>query len=87
MNQIKTLDQEEKEILDAYESGKLRGVPEAKKEIARHKGYAQPHLRKTHKSIFAFLQRSEGTSEAGSERRVPYQTLISRVLHKFADGG
>lgn len=37
---MKTLDDEEKGIVEAYEAGKLKRVLGAKREIARHKRYA-----------------------------------------------
>ena len=40
------LDQEEQEILDAFESGRLESIPNAKEEIKRHREYAAATLKK-----------------------------------------
>jgi predicted DNA binding CopG/RHH family protein len=53
------LDADEREILAAFESGKLKPVKNRSRELARHRKVA------------------EG---------LPYQTLVSSVLHKFVEG-
>ncbi len=86
MNQMKTLDQEEKEILDAYESGKLRRVPEVKKEIARHKRYAAATFKKDARINIRISSKDlKELQKLALSEGLPYQTLISSVLHKFAE--
>jgi predicted DNA binding CopG/RHH family protein len=41
-----TLDQEEQEILDAFESGEIQPTPNAKQEIEKHRKYAAATFKK-----------------------------------------
>lgn len=86
MAQMKTLDQEEKEILDAYESGKLRRVPGAKKEIARHKRYAAATFKRDARINIRISSKDlKELQKLALSEGLPYQTLISSVLHKYAE--
>ncbi|MCP4700848.1 MAG: hypothetical protein GY862_28940 [Gammaproteobacteria bacterium] len=40
-----TLDQEEQGILDAFESGEIRPIPNANEEIKKHRKYAAATLK------------------------------------------
>jgi predicted DNA binding CopG/RHH family protein len=84
---MKELDQEEKEIVEAYESGKLRRVPGVKRELARHKRYAAATFKKDARINIRISSKDlrELQKKAISEG-MPYQTLIASVLHKFAEG-
>jgi len=83
---MKALDQEEKEILDAYESGKLRRVPGAKKEIARHKRYAAATFKKDARINIRISSKDlKELQKLALSEGLPYQTLISSVLHKYAE--
>lgn len=48
-----TLDQEELEIMEAFESGKIQPIPNAKEEIEKHKGYAAYTLNKENKNAIS----------------------------------
>ncbi|NGZ11858.1 MAG: antitoxin [Nitrospira sp. LK70] len=83
---MKTLDQEEKEVLDAYESGKLRRVPESKKEIACHKRYAAATFKKDARINIRISSKDlKELQKFALSEGLPYQTLISSVLYKFAE--
>ncbi len=81
------LDAEELELLDAYDAGVLKPVADAKEVAARHKTYAATtfqkdariNIRLSSKDLRLIQKRalSEG---------LPYQTLISSLLHKFVEG-
>ena len=81
------LDVEEKEILEAFESGKLKSVKNRRSELARHRKVAAAtfakdkriNIRISSKDLRALQKRAlvEG---------LPYQTLVSSVLHKFVEG-
>ena len=86
MSKLK-LDQEEKEILEAFESGKLKPVPDAKKELERYRGYAKATMRKDARINIRLSSRDLRSLKARAlQEGVPYQTLISSVLHKYVDG-
>lgn len=79
--------EEDKEILEAYEGGTFKSVPNVKKEIARYREYAKSALRKNKRiniriSEIDILHIQRKAVEEG----LPYQTLISSILHKYANG-
>ncbi len=79
--------EEDKEILDAYERSTFKSIPNVKKEIARYREYAKSTLRKN-KRINIRLSEIDMVhiQRKAVENGLPYQTLISSVLHKYADG-
>lgn len=78
---------EDKEILEAYERGTFKSIPNIKKEIARYREYAKSTLRKN-KRINIRISEIDivHIQRKAVENGLPYQTLISSVLHKYADG-
>ncbi|OWY64261.1 antitoxin [cyanobacterium TDX16] len=81
------LDEEEKEVLEAYERGELKPNADAK-ELARYQAYAKTSLAKKDKRINIRLSSHdlEAIQVLAVEEGIPYQTLIASVLHKFATG-
>lgn len=79
--------EEDKEILDAYERDNFKSIPNVKKEIARYREYAKSTLRKN-KRINIRISEIDivHIQRKAVENGLPYQTLISSVLHKYADG-
>lgn len=81
------LDKEEQEILDAYENNEVKSIPNAKKEMQKYREYAKHTLQKNKRINIRLSERDllllqrEAVSEG-----LPYQTLISSVLHKFVNG-
>ena len=78
---------EDKEILEAYERGTFKSIPNIKKEIARYREYAKSTLRKN-KRINIRISEIDivHIQRKAVENGLPYQTLISSVLHKYANG-
>ncbi len=78
---------EDREILEAYERGNLKSIPGVKKEIARYREYAKSALQKN-KRINIRLSETDivHIQRKAIENGLPYQTLISSVLHKYAGG-
>ena len=77
------LDEYESEILEAFESGKLKPVaPSADfQEIARNT------MRKNRKINIRISDNDLSALQRKAAREgMPYQTLIGSVLHKFASG-
>jgi predicted DNA binding CopG/RHH family protein len=81
------LDQEEQGILDAFESGEIQPIPNAKEEISKHRKYAAETFKKDKRINIRVTSRdlSEIRKLALTEG-IPYQTYIASILHKFADG-
>ncbi len=80
-------DQEEQEILDAFESGKIQPISNAKEEIEKHKKYAAETFRKDKRINIRIASRDLSTiQKLAMLEGIPYQTFIVSILHKFADG-
>jgi len=81
------LDPEEKEILEAFERGKLKPIRNRRRELARHREVAATtfvkdsriNIRISSKDLRALQKRALAEG-------MPYQTLVSSVLHKFVEG-
>ena len=81
------LDPEDKEILQAFEGGKLKPEKNRARELARHRKVAATtfvkdsriNIRISSKDLRALQKRALAEG-------MPYQTLVSSVLHKFVEG-
>jgi predicted DNA binding CopG/RHH family protein len=81
------LDQEEKEILEAYESGKLKLSKPSKKEIAAIKTAAISTFKKDKRiTIRLYDHDFKGIQKKALQMGIPYQTLISGVIHRYVEG-
>ena len=78
------LDREEKEILEAYEKGNFSSIPDLKKEKARYRDYAKSTLQKNKRINIRISERDLiHLQRKAIEEGLPYQTLISSILHKY----
>ena len=81
------LDREEREILDAIESGKWDLVKPMKSELARYAEIARNTVRKDQRMNIRISKTDLNRVKARAvEEGIPYQTLISSILHKFVSG-
>ena len=81
------LNREEKEILDAYEAGKLRRTKGAKKLAEQHRHYAEATLRKDARINIRLSSRDlRGLQKRAMAEGIPYQTLVASILHKYVEG-
>jgi len=77
----------EEEILASFERDEWQSVPNAKREIARYTGYARSALAKDRRVNVRLSSRDlEELQARAAEEGMPYQTLLSSVLHKFVTG-
>ncbi len=84
---MSNLSQDEKEILDAFESGNVKSIKQSKKLIERHKQYAKATLRKDARINIRISSKDlETLQKRAIIEGIPYQTLISSILHKYAEG-
>ena len=82
-----TLDQEEREILDAFESGEMQPLANAKEEIEKHRKYAAATFKKDKRINIRLASRDlSAIQKMALSEGIPYQTFIASILHKFADG-
>jgi len=86
MSKIK-LDKDEKEILNAFEQGKLKSVSNLKKEVAKHREVARKTLLKDKRVNIRMSSKDlEDLKGIAIEDGIPYQTLMSSILHKYVSG-
>ena len=80
------IDDEELEILRAYEKGKLRSVA-SKNELAKFKAAARATGIKDRRVNIRLSSGDLGDIRVKAlQEGVPYQTLIASVLHKYVTG-
>lgn len=78
------LDAEEREILASYERGEWKSVPNLKEEKAKIQRYARATLRKDKRVNIRISEKDLYQIQMKAlEEGIPYQTLMSSVLHKF----
>lgn len=81
------LDQEEREILDAFESGKLKKSDNPQKQIEQHKIVAEATFKKDARINIRLSSKDLRSLQAKAMMEgMPYQTFVSSVLHKYIDG-
>jgi len=81
------LDKEEKDLLDSYERGEWKSVKNLKEELEKHKGYARQTLKKDKRvNIRISSMVLDELQTRAVEDGMPYQTLISSILHRFVTG-
>ena len=80
-------DKEEKDILDAYESGKMKLSTPSKKEIELIKAAAENTFKKDKRiTIRLYDHDLKGIQKKAMEMGIPYQTLISGIIHRYIEG-
>lgn len=81
------LNREEREIQDAFEAGKLQRTKDAKKLMKQHKEYAEATLRKDARINIRLSSRDlRGLQKRAMAEGIPYQTLVTSILHKYVEG-
>jgi len=81
------LDEEEREILESYERGEWVSVRDEAAVIARHQAVAANTLRKDRRVNIRISNRDIlALQEIAQEEGIPYQTLMSSILHKYVTG-
>jgi len=77
---------EEKYILDALESGKIKLISPSKKEIESIKTAANNTFKKDRRiTIRLYDHDFMGIQKKAMEMGIPYQTLISGIIHRYIE--
>jgi len=83
----KKLDKEEQDILDSFERGEWKPVKNRKREIKRHEQYARNTIKKDKRVNIRISSKDlEEIQSIAVADGIPYQTLMSSVLHRFVGG-
>lgn len=81
------LDEEEKDILISFEKGEWRSTKDSSQEIQRLKEYAKQTLQKDKRINIRMSSKDlEQIKVIAAQEGIPYQTLISSVIHKYVAG-
>lgn len=81
------LDDEERELLRSFEAGEWTGVPNRDEEVRRYRGYARETFKKDRRINIRISSRDlDALQKKALVEGIPYQTLITSVLHKYAAG-
>ena len=81
------LDKEEKEILKAYESGQLKLSKPSQKELNAIKAAAESTFKKDRRiTIRLYDHDYKGIQKKALQMGIPYQTLISSIIHRYIEG-
>ena len=85
MNDI--LSAEERDILDRFERGDLRSAPGAEREVEVARQAARNTFNKTKRVNLRVTERDFKLAQLRArEEGIPYQTLLSSVIHKYFAG-
>ncbi len=77
----------EEEILASFERGEWQPSPKGKSEIARFAAIASASLAKDKRVNIRISSRDLDDIQAkAAEEAIPYQTLISSIIHKYVSG-
>ena len=81
------LDQEELELLASYETDAWISSREGQAEFAGYAAMARETLKKDRRVNIRISSRDlEGLQKKALEEGLPYQSLISSILHKYIQG-
>ena len=78
---------EERDILNRFERGGLRSTPDAEREIEMARRSARNTFNKTKRVNLRVTERDFNLAHSTArEEGIPYQTLLSSVIHKYLSG-
>jgi predicted DNA binding CopG/RHH family protein len=81
------LSKEEKELLKSVEDGEWETISEFKSEQKRYQAIAKNSLKKDERiNIRLATKDLMGIQKKAMQEGLPYQTLISSVLHRYVTG-
>ncbi|MHB8777071.1 MAG: antitoxin [Anaerolineales bacterium] len=81
------LQQDELELLASYEAGEWKSVKKLKEQKEQYRAYARATFRKDKRVNIRISEKDLLDLQKRAIRQgIPYQTLLSSVLHKYANG-
>ncbi|MFQ6066798.1 MAG: antitoxin [bacterium] len=77
----------EKKLIDSIEKGEWRSISKLQEEIEKSKKIAKKTLRKDQRMNIRISKKDLNALKVKAiEEGIPYQTLISRLIHKYVSG-
>ncbi len=81
-------DDEEKKLIESIEKGEWESIANLQKEIEKSKQIAKTTLRKDQRMNIRISKKDlDALKIRAIEEGIPYQTLVSRIIHKYLSGG
>jgi len=81
------LDKDERELKRSVEDDEWRSVADPATDVSRYREYAKATFRKDRRINIRISSKDlEALQTRALEEGIPYQTLISSVLHKYVSG-
>jgi predicted DNA binding CopG/RHH family protein len=81
------IDADEKALLESVERGEWKSSSDGKRERTRYTSYAHATFRKDRRLNIRLSSKDlEAIQKRALAEGLPYQTLISSLLHKYAAG-
>jgi predicted DNA binding CopG/RHH family protein len=81
------LDADEKELVRSIEAGEWKSAKDAKARIKRFQRYAKAMVQKDQRvNIRLTSMDLDGLQRRALREGIPYQTLMSSVIHKYVTG-
>lgn len=78
---------EEREILERFERDELRSIPGAEREMELARRMSRNTFNKTRRVNLRMTERDFNLAHSRArEEGIPYQTLLSSVIHKYLSG-
>lgn len=78
---------EERKILESYERGEWRSVKDLKTEVRKLRTAARNTLQKDKRINIRMSSRDLNQVQViAAQEGIPYQTLISSIIHKYVSG-
>lgn len=81
------LDQEERELLDAYEAGDFRSDMDADRRRQLIEAAKASTRKDTRMNIRIASRDLKALQRRAMEEGLPYQSLVASILHKYVSGG
>jgi predicted DNA binding CopG/RHH family protein len=80
-------DEKEKKLIESIEKGEWKSITNLQKEIEKSKQIAKATLRKDQRMNIRISKRDLNALKIRAiEEGIPYQTLVSRIIHKYLSG-
>jgi len=81
------MNNEEKGILDSFEQDQWRPVKNRKQEVKKLQQYARNTLQKDKRINIRMSSKDlDRVRVIATQQGIPYQTLISSIIHKYVSG-
>jgi len=81
------LNKEEMALLESVEAGEWESIPDLEKEILISKQYARATFKKDKRLNIRISKHDlDALKVKALEQGMPYQTLVSSILHKYTTG-